>query len=152
MQKLRLKLSCISKTVFFYSKNEILKKVVQLCVDLNKETSNYISCEHKFDENPLFVEVTKLPQYSGEDMAKFLCMIYDISLFFTKTLLQAKGSYGLSDREFEILQKSLHGKSNEEIAKELFLSIPTIKKHLAGVYGKMNIKTQKQIFEKLKFL
>lgn len=131
---------------------DIQSKIKQLCRNLTNGTSNKISMEYKFDETPIFLEVSKVPNATEKDESQFSCMIYDISYFFNHTLNQAKETYALTPREFDIVQAVLKGRSNEEIAKELYLSLPTVKKYLASIYSKMEIKNQKQIFEKLKLL
>ena len=75
-----------------------------------------------------------------------------MSYFFQQTLIKAKEKYYLTPREFDIIKEVLKGKKNEEIAANLYISIPSVKKYLASIYSKMEIKTQKQIFEKLKLI
>ncbi len=48
-------------------------------------------------------------------------------------------SYGLSDREKEILQHLVQGKSKKEIAADLFLSPHTIDSHLRNIYAKLHV-------------
>lgn len=45
----------------------------------------------------------------------------------------------LSDREIQILRLVTQGKSNKEIASELYISINTVKVHLTNVYQKLNV-------------
>ena len=111
-----------------------------------KNSRNY--SEYKFGNLPLFMEVTAITPLS-KDKGKYCCMIYDLSYFFSHALSKAKEQYILTEREFEILQAVLKGKSNEEIAAELFLSLPTVKKYLTSIYNKMDVKNQKQIITKL---
>lgn len=129
----------------------ICNKIVQICKSLNSASSNKMTDEYKFDENPIFLEVTRIESPSSSDF-QFYCMVYDVSYFFSSTLKQAKEKYTLTQREFDIIQAVLKGKSNEEIAKELYLSLPTVKKYLASIYGKMEIKNQKQIFDRLNLI
>lgn len=130
----------------------ISEKVTNLCIQLASKanTSDATSLEYKFEDAPIFIEVSKFFAGRASDTAKYTCMVYDLSHFISKTLNQAKEKYTLTPREFDILQEILKGKSNEEIAAELYLSLPTVKKYLASIYSKMEIKSQKQIFEKLK--
>ena len=46
---------------------------------------------------------------------------------------------GLSGREAEVLVLVADGRSNQEIATELFLSVRTVERHLATVYRKLGL-------------
>lgn len=48
-------------------------------------------------------------------------------------------SYGLSDREREILDHLVQGQSKKEIAADLFLSPHTIDSHLRNIYAKLHV-------------
>lgn len=48
----------------------------------------------------------------------------------------------LSTRELEVLNILAIGKSTKEIAKQLFLSEPTIKTHLASIYRKLEVNNR----------
>ncbi len=54
---------------------------------------------------------------------------------------------GLSARELEVLQLMATGKSNQEIADHLFLSLNTIKTHCARLFEKMEVKRRTQAVE-----
>jgi ATP/maltotriose-dependent transcriptional regulator MalT len=49
---------------------------------------------------------------------------------------------GLSDRELEVLRLVALGLSNAEIAKRLFLSAHTVKRHVANILGKLELPTR----------
>jgi DNA-binding CsgD family transcriptional regulator len=52
----------------------------------------------------------------------------------------------LTDREFEILQQLLHGKSVDFIARRLEIAVSTVKVHRKHIYSKLNINSQAEIF------
>ena len=135
-----------------YKGVNIENRIYDLCAKLAKSEDD--SIEHKFDDEAMYLEIRKVPSGSYTQLGggQFSCLLYDLSYFSTHTLNQAKKKYILTDREFDILQSVLKGKSNDEIAEELYLSLPTVKKYLASIYSKMEIKNQKQIFDKLKLL
>ena len=50
----------------------------------------------------------------------------------------------LTDRELEILKLVVEGKNNSEIAKELVVSVNTVKAHLTNIFQKMKVKDRVQ--------
>jgi ATP/maltotriose-dependent transcriptional regulator MalT len=53
-------------------------------------------------------------------------------------LAQQLRSIGLTNREAEVLMSIAAGKTNQEIAEELSISLQTVKKHVANIFGKLN--------------
>lgn len=53
----------------------------------------------------------------------------------------------LTEREFEILQSSLEGLTNQQIADKLFVSLSTVKFHLGNVYNKFGVNNKKEALE-----
>ena len=62
----------------------------------------------------------------------------------------ANGSYTdpeldrLTDREREVLVEIAHGLSNQEIADKLFISLPTVKTHVAHILAKIHARDRVQ--------
>ena len=50
----------------------------------------------------------------------------------------------LSERELEVLRLICTGKSNQEIADELFLALNTVKRHANNLYGKLGVNRRAQ--------
>lgn len=50
----------------------------------------------------------------------------------------------LTEREAAVLRRLAAGLSNPEIARELYLSVDTIKTHLRGIYGKLGVHNRTQ--------
>lgn len=57
-------------------------------------------------------------------------------------------SYGISDRELDVLQLMARGYSNQEIADKLFVSLHTIKTHCSNLYSKLDVKRRTQAIQK----
>jgi ATP/maltotriose-dependent transcriptional regulator MalT len=54
----------------------------------------------------------------------------------------SRDSVGLTDREWEVLDALASGRSNAEIAKLLWVSPSTVRKHLEHVYEKFGVHTR----------
>jgi len=103
------------------------------------------------ENSPLFLEVSRSHLKEGPDNDCFVCLFFDLSYVMDRTLSQISRDFSLTDREVNVLSLLLRGYSNDQISSTLFVSIPTVKKHLASIYSKMEIKSQKQILERLHF-
>ena len=134
--------------------NHLLAKIVSLCMKSQsaQESSGPIRYEYKFEDSPLFLELTRSAANLDGSKYQFCCLIYDLSHVLDVTVRQAKEKYHLSDREYEILIRLLNGQKQEEIASSLYLSVPTIKKYVASLYEKLGITNQKQLFSCLNLI
>ncbi len=54
----------------------------------------------------------------------------------------------LSNQEIKIKEYMLSGKSNKEIADELFISLNTVKTHITNIYNKLNVSNRKELINK----
>ena len=50
----------------------------------------------------------------------------------------------LSEREIEVLELVAAGRSNAEIARELYLSVGTVKAHVHHIFGKLLVRNRSQ--------
>ncbi len=57
-----------------------------------------------------------------------------------------------TNREWEVLRLLAQGKSNAEIADQLFISLSTVKTHASNIFLKMEVKSRAQAMEKAKRL
>ena len=51
----------------------------------------------------------------------------------------------LSEREKEILRYTIKGYSPKQVAETLFISIFTVRKHIANIYEKLDVNTSAQV-------
>lgn len=54
-------------------------------------------------------------------------------------------THNISEREQEIIELVMEGKSNIQIKDSLFISYHTVKNHLSNIYKKLNIKTRHEL-------
>lgn len=60
--------------------------------------------------------------------------------------------FGISPREYEVLEGMAQGFSNQEIADKLFLSINTVKTHTSNLFLKLEARRRTQAIQKAKAL
>jgi NarL family two-component system response regulator LiaR len=60
--------------------------------------------------------------------------------------------FNLTTREYEVLTLLTQGRSNAEIADNLFLSLSTVKTHVSNLFVKMDVKSRTQAIEKARRL
>ena len=58
--------------------------------------------------------------------------------------------YGITDREGEIILKVVQGKSNADIASELFISLATVKTHLHNIYRKIEVDSRYDLLARVR--
>jgi NarL family two-component system response regulator LiaR len=54
----------------------------------------------------------------------------------------------LSEREMEVLKLASRGMSNKDIAKELFLTVRTVKAHLSNIFNKLDVASRTEAIVK----
>lgn len=59
---------------------------------------------------------------------------------------------GISKREHAVLELTARGLSNQEIAEKLFVSVNTVKTHLANLFLKLDVARRTQAIQKAKEL
>lgn len=131
-----------------------MRALITLCKSIMKNISNtnFVSEKKELSarsrinigETRYFAEVV-LAIENVVSGGKFIATIYDYSSLFNGILKEIKDKYKLTDREYKILQCIIKGMSNQEISNELFISVPTVKKHLSSIYEKMDIEGKHQI-------
>ena len=51
----------------------------------------------------------------------------------------------LSERELEVVRAIARGRTNQEIAAELFISLSTVKSHLSGIFAKLGVRNRVEV-------
>ncbi|GAA4213585.1 response regulator transcription factor [Microbispora amethystogenes] len=57
----------------------------------------------------------------------------------------ARLDHPLSNREIEVVRAVARGRTNQEIAAELFISLSTVKTHVSGIQAKLGVRNRVQI-------
>ena len=64
---------------------------------------------------------------------------------FQERIREVAEQYNLTKRERELVELIYQGKSNKDIAEELFLSESTVKTHIYNIFRKMNVKNRIEV-------
>ncbi len=78
--------------------------------------------------------------YLNDDARKII-EIVDLCLSGKNKSKQKSAGNSLSEREIEVLKLLIKGKTNKEIADELFISIHTVISHRKNITGKLGIRS-----------
>lgn len=70
-------------------------------------------------------------------------IIYSIKSQKKSTIIEE-----LSNQEIKVKKHIIDGKSNKEIAEELFISLSTVKTHITNIYSKLNVSNRKELINK----
>ena len=62
--------------------------------------------------------------------------------------LQARAKIRLTEREQEVLDWLVQGASNEMIAKQLYITVATVKAHLTAIFDKLEVRSRTQAIVK----
>jgi DNA-binding CsgD family transcriptional regulator len=57
---------------------------------------------------------------------------------------------GVTSREVDVLQLVVQGRSNKEIAAELFVSPKTVERHLSSVFGRLDVTNRQELAERVR--
>jgi tetratricopeptide (TPR) repeat protein len=71
----------------------------------------------------------------------------ELSVDLNMEELNQKLQTALTEREFETFKLCIAGKTNSEIAKQLFISVSTVKFHLRNIYSKLDVTNRKEAFQ-----
>lgn len=65
--------------------------------------------------------------------------------FIGRPLPRAAADHSLSERELDVARAVARGLGNQEIATELFISLSTVKTHLASIQAKLHLRNRVEI-------
>lgn len=138
-----------------------LKEKNLLVKDINQNRAFYVAIledlkesdinpnEYLFLEN-LLTAISKTEVETKYAYSVWLNIILGISLiglliFAFKTNRKKTPVLSLSKQETNVKELILKGKSNKEIAQELFISLSTVKTHITNIYQKLNISNRDEL-------
>jgi len=127
---------------------------IELLSELKK--SDIERSQYLFLENKLAFLTTDLVErkYQRSIMIILFLMSGLVGLIFLIFRVKNKKSHSLfytddlSKQEKVIRSLILEGKSNKEIANELFISLSTVKSHISSIYNKLRVSNRQELIQK----
>lgn len=77
-----------------------------------------------------------------------LILLLGFWLYETRKKVHQTALVPLSRQENNIKALIIEGKTNKEIAEELFISLSTVKTHISNIYSKLNVSNRKELMSK----
>lgn len=140
-------------------KNLYLKVKHQLD-SISKSSNDYLELEKEFLDSQVINQNTTEKENSNS-YSRILYFVLGLVILLILILLFVKkrnkkeakliqdiaevAKQNLTDREIEILNLLLSGKSNSFIAEQLFISINTVKTHRKNIYKKLDVKSSSEL-------
>lgn len=132
---------------------ELYRSLVTLCKSLSEKIrkngiseiseNNKVKSRISIGRENYFAEI--LCKECKPKEYKFIATVYDFNRVFDALISEVKDRFNLTEREFEILKCAIRGMSNSEVSRELFISVPTVKKHLTNIYQKIGVEGKHQV-------
>jgi len=153
---LKLLESNLDKNLFVPSKHreELIRSLITLCKGLRDKVirkgkvvfpeERRMKSKVSIDGKSYFADVA-FSETEPNGKGRFIAIVYDYAAIFSNIMSALRSTYNITEREFEILQCVINGYSNQEIAAKLYISTPTVKKHLTSVYQKIGITGKNQL-------
>lgn len=76
-----------------------------------------------------------------------LVLFLGLAMWFQYSKRKKGGAPQLSKQETLVHGLIVQGKSNKEIANELFISLSTVKSHITSIYGKLNVAGRQELLK-----
>lgn len=69
-----------------------------------------------------------------------------------ETIINGKLSSALTDREFDVVKLVYDGKTNNQVAEDLFISVNTVKAHIKNIHQKLDTDSRSTLIARLRQL
>lgn len=110
--------------------------------------SNQLHSKIIFGHKSYYVSVSFKAADSMEE-SMFVAVLYDYISILNNLVQSMRTQYHFTDREYEVLVCMIEGMSNQKICDSLFISMPTVKKHMTSIYKKLGIEGRHQLINSI---
>ena len=114
------------------------------------DPSEYLFLENKLSKVLISELKTKYTYSWWLNIILIGLLIGSLSFMWFSYSSKKKIAVSLSRQETTIKNLILNGKSNKEIAEELFISLSTVKTHITNIYQKLNISNRNELVSTFK--
>jgi len=94
------------------------------------------------------LEAIKEVHEGGSPMSSQIARQVIIAFKEGKDSIKDNSSYGLSEREKEVLTLLAQGNNYQQIGDQLFISVDTVRHHIKNIYKKLHVHTQSEAVAK----
>lgn len=137
--------------------DELNNIITKLCISLrgniekdrSKKKSSYkMKSKIIISDISYYVDIIYRPEVDKTE-GVFAAILYDYTGIIDNILDEMKSKYNLTEREYDVFQCLVKGMSNQEIRDRLFISMPTVKKHLTSIYQKLGVDGRHQLINSI---
>ena len=131
-----------------------LAKTISACYFVAFFISLIFPWEYVYQKWPTIRPLPMVLLYFCTNLPPLLILRDNLRKYFAEASTQLGGQaglapffsrYSLSQREQEVIQLMIQGKSNKDIESELFISLHTVKNHIYNIYQKLGVKNRLQV-------
>jgi len=112
--------------------------------------TEYLFLENKLSKILINVVETKYAYSKSLNIILSIVILTLLIVLVLKTRQKKATVSSLSKQETAISNLILEGKSNKEIANELFISLSTVKTHITNIYHKLDVSNRNELVLKFK--
>jgi DNA-binding CsgD family transcriptional regulator len=89
---------------------------------------------------------------SGPDTADriFGLILITSRLNSEEKLLEVRDVFGLTPKQYQLIVETPRGKTADDAAEAMSISIETARSHIRGIYAKLNVASREELFAKIR--
>lgn len=147
----------IGANEFLKENNDQLKSVIKaLCNNVKNSRAVRMEASSVPDNVNSKIVISNQPYYVNVTYRKkddtsgiYIAILYDYRGIIENIMSSVRDVYSLTNREYDVFKCLINGMSNKEIQEELFISMPTVKKHLTNIYQKLGVEGRHQLIHSI---
>jgi DNA-binding CsgD family transcriptional regulator len=114
------------------------------------ESNSIALLEESDGDGHLLVRASRIPAAAGSDDDAFGLRIFRTAEDVGLNHLQLAAVFGLTPGETRVLAAMLGGLTADDIARELAISVETVRSHIRRIYDKIGVSSREGLFSRLR--